>query len=371
MPSKQTEVHGVLELTERKEGFLRDAQRNYGVRPNDPRVRREMVQRHGLRGAEMIGGLGRTSGRHGQMELTRIETINERPADEYIDIKEIGELTPIDPREQIRFETPDGPLSMRVIDLLTPIGKGQRGLICAPPRTGKTILLHQMAAGVTANHPEIYMMVLLVDERPEEVTDMRRKVHGEVVASSNDKDYRSHVRITRLVIERAKRLVESGHHVLVLMDSLTRLGRAFNAYVGTSGRTMSGGLDIRAMEEPKGVFGAARNLEEGGSLTIIATALIDTGSRMDELIFNEFKGTGNMEIMLSRDLANRRLWPAIDLNMSGTRKEELLLGEKALKMSHRVRRTLTGRDPIKDMETLLESLGKYKSNSEWLANQAE
>ena len=371
MSLKQAEVHGVLELTESREGFLRDSKRDYQVRPDDVRVSRDLVRQYGLRGSESVGGLASPMGKRGARQLTRLDTINEKPADEYIEVHDIQELTPIDPAEQIHFEIPEGSLSMRVVDLLTPIGKGQRGLICAPPRTGKTILLQQMAAGITANHPEIYMMVLLVDERPEEVTDMRRKVHGEVVASCNDRDIASHVRITRLMIERAKRLVESGQDVLILLDSLTRLGRAFNAYVGTSGRTMSGGLDIRAMAEPKSVFGAARNIENGGALTIVATALIDTGSRMDELIFNEFKGTGNMEIVLSRELANRRLWPAIDLNLSGTRKEELLLSERALQMSHRIRRRLTGRNPIQDMETLLASLGKHKSNEDWLADQPD
>ena len=371
MSSGRTEVSGVLELTERGEGFLRDPKRNYEVRPDDPRVSRDLVRRHGLRGSESVHGLASRTGRKGPRQLTRIHTINEKPADHYLEVLDIRELTPIDPAEQIRFETPDGPLSMRVVDLLTPIGKGQRGLICASPRTGKTILLQQMAAGIAVNHPEIYVMVLLVDERPEEVTEMRRKIHGEVVASCNDRDVASHVRVTRLMIERAKRLVEGGRDVLILLDSLTRLGRAFNAYVGTSGRTMSGGLDIRAMEEPKSVFGAARNIENGGALTIMATALIDTGSRMDELIFNEFKGTGNMEIMLSRELADRRVWPAIDLNLSGTRKEELLLSERALRLSHRIRRTLAGRNPVQDMETLQQSLGRYQSNEEWLADQPD
>jgi transcription termination factor Rho len=366
-----SEVRGVLELTEQGDGHLRDPKRNYRIDGRDVFVGRDLVRKYALRGAEVIRGSASGDGRRGPRRLADIDTINDSPADEYIESPDIQDLTPIDPAEQIRFEIPGGSLSMRIIDLLTPIGKGQRGLICAPPRTGKTMLLQQMAAGTAANHPEIYMIVLLVDERPEEVTEMRRSVHGEVVASNNDQDIASHVRIARLVIERAKRLVESGQDVLVLMDSLTRLGRAFNAHVGSSGRTMSGGLDIRALVEPKAIFGAARNIEGGGSLTIVATALIDTGSRMDELIFNEFKGTGNMEIMLSRELANRRIWPAMDLNMSGTRKEELLLSEKALKMSHRIRRRLTGRDPIADMQTLLASLSEYPSNEEWLANRAE
>ena len=371
MPPQQAAAEGVLELSNRDGGFLRDPKKNYRVTPNDVRVSSKLIQKFGLRGAESICGASSARGKRGNAELAEIESINEMPAGEYLDVKGILDLTPVDPNERLRFETDGGPLTMRVIDLLMPIGKGQRGLICAPPRTGKTVLLQQMAAGISANHPEIYMMVLLVDERPEEVTEMRRTVHGEVVASSNDSDIKSHVRIARLMIERSKRLVECGRDVLILLDSLTRLGRAFNAFVSSSGRTMSGGLDIRAMLEPKAMFGAARNIEDGGSLTIVASALIETGSRMDELIFNEFKGTGNMEIMLTRELADRRIWPAINLNASGTRKEELLLTEKALKQSHRIRRALKGREPIQDMQTLLESLGKFPSNEEWLAHQAD
>ncbi len=371
MSSQLAAAEGVLELSNRDGGFLRDPKKNYRVTPRDVRVSSKLIQKFGLRGAESISGASSSRGKRGNAELAEIESINEMPAGEYLDVKGILDLTPVDPNERIQFETDGGPMTMRVIDLLMPIGKGQRGLICAPPRTGKTILLQQMATGISANHPEIYMMVLLVDERPEEVTEMRRTVQGEVVASSNDAEITSHVRIARLMIERCKRLVECGREVFILLDSLTRLGRAFNAFVSSSGRTMSGGLDIRAMLEPKAMFGAARNIEDGGSLTIVASALIDTGSRMDELIFNEFKGTGNMEIMLTRELADRRIWPAINLNASGTRKEELLLTEKALKQSHRIRRALKGREPIQDMQTLLESLGKFPSNKEWLAHQAD
>jgi transcription termination factor Rho len=306
----------------------------------------------------------------GRGSLSRAEdvvAINNLPVEKHFDTKPFEELVAIDPAVPVRFETPGGPLTMRVVDLLTPIGFGQRGLICAPPRTGKTILLQQMAAGMAANHPDVYMMLLLIDERPEEVTEMRRTVHGEVVYSSNDQDIESHVRIARLMSEKAKRMVESGQHVFMLLDSLTRVGRAFNASIRTSGRIMSGGLDIRALTEPKAIFGAARNVEHGGSLTIIASALIDTGSRMDEVIFNEFKGTGNMEIMLSREMANRRVWPAIDLNASGTRKEERLLSPQALAVSHKVRRSLLDRDPIRSMEQLTAVLAKYPSNAEFVA----
>jgi transcription termination factor Rho len=228
-----------------------------------------------------------------------------------------------------------------------------------------------MAAGVAANHPDIYMMVLLIDERPEEVTDMRRTVHGEVVASSNDENIASHVRIARLMIEKAKRLVEGGKDVVILLDSLTRLGRAFNASISGGRRIMSGGLDIRALTEPKSIFGAARNAEDGGSLTIIASCLIETGSRMDEVIFNEFKGTGNMEIMLCRELANRRIWPAIDLQRSGTRKEERLLTPEALEVSHQIRRTLVGKEPVRSMESLLDYMGKHPNNAAFVKQFAE
>jgi transcription termination factor Rho len=256
---------------------------------------------------------------------------------------------------------------MRVIDLLTPIGCGQRGLIAAPARTGKTTLLQQLAHGAATNHPDLQIIILLVDERPEEVTDMRRNAPGEVIASSNDKDAASHIRLTKLMISRAKRLVESGKDVLMLLDSLTRLGRAFNTSIRGAGRTMSGGLDVQALTEPKAIFGAARNLEEGGSLTIIATALIETGSRMDEVIFNEFKGTGNMEIMLSRELANRRVWPAIDINASGTRKEELLLTPEALEATHRIRRTLYRRSPEQAMTSLLDAMQRYPESEKFIA----
>jgi transcription termination factor Rho len=371
------EVIGTLEMTERGGGHLRDPRANYRVRPIDPFVPQELCARHRLRGGEaIVGTLGNAPAKknkkrqHRSPQVGEIHSINDRSPDEHLDITPFEELTPIDPQERIVFETADGSISMRVIDLMTPIGFGQRGLIVAPPRTGKTILLQQMAHGVATNHPDAYMMVLLIDERPEEVTDMRRNVHGEVVASSNDLDVASHVRIARLMIAKAKRMIESGMDVVVLLDSLTRLGRAFNAFGRGGGRIMSGGLDINALTEPKAIFGAARNIENGGSLTIIASALIDTGSRMDEVIFNEFKGTGNMEIMLSRDMANMRLWPAIDLPLSGTRKEELLLTPQALAVNHSIRRNLASRDPRRAMETLLEALGNHPDNEAFVASVA-
>ena len=247
------------------------------------------------------------------------------PPDEYTNVKTFDELTPINPEVWLQLEVGPEPLTTRVMDLLTPLGKGQRALIVAPPRTGKTILLQHISLGISTNYPDVKLIVLLIDERPEEVTDMQRAVNGEVVASSLDRDIESHVRLSQLVVERCKRLAEMGKDVVLLMDSITRLARAFNKWVGNTGRTMSGGVDIKAMDIPKKLFATARLFEEGGSLTIVGTALIDTGSRMDELIFQEFKGTGNMELVLDRKLADRRVWPAIDISQSGTRREELLL----------------------------------------------
>lgn len=361
---------GTFEPNGKAGGHLRSAEANYRRRKDDLAVRPEVCRALRLRGGETIVVRSRRDSGKRDLQVARaddIESINGQSVDDYLQTKPFEDLTAIDPQTQLRFETSDGSLSMRVVDLLTPIGLGQRGLLVAPPRTGKTVLMQQMAAGVAANHPDVYMMVLLIDERPEEVTDMRRTVHGEVVASCNDHDISSHVRIARLIIEKAKRLVECGRDVLILLDSLTRLGRAFNANIRGGGRIMSGGLDIRALTEPKAVFGAARNVENGGSLTIIASCLIETGSRMDEVIFNEFKGTGNMEIMLSRDMANRRLWPAIDLNGSGTRKEEILLTPEALQVSHHIRRTLIDKEAVRSMEILLDEMRKHPSNAEFIA----
>ena len=364
-------AEGTLELNERGFGFLRSAKRNYAIQPTDIFVPADIIRKFNLRGGEDIHGAAKPSNggknkKRGQLALAEIETITGRSPDDYIGLTEFKNLTVIDPRERIQFEIPDGPLSMRVVDLMTPIACGQRGLIAAPPRTGKTVLLQQMAAGLAVNHPDLYMMVLLIDERPEEVTDMRRTVHGEVVASSNDENVANHIRIARLMLEKAKRMVETGQHILILLDSLTRLGRAFNAGIRSSGRIMSGGIDINALAEPKSIFGAARNIEDGGSLTILASALIETGSRMDEVIFNEFKGTGNMEIMLTRELAALRVWPTMNLNQSGTRKEELILGKETAEKVYRIRRQIANMDFVKAMEKLLEVLGKYPNNPAFL-----
>ena len=353
-------VEGVLDLNERGVGFLRDPKRYFVVRPTDPYVPPEAVRKFALRGGEMLAGPVVPARRGDRaFRLERLEQINGVPIDDWEPPTPLQETTAIDPHEALQFDTPGGPLTMRVVDLFTPIGRGQRGLIVAPPRTGKTVLLQQMAHGIAENHPEIYMIVLLVDERPEEVTDMRRNVHGEVFASSNDMDVASHVRIARLVIDRARRMTELGQHIVVLLDSITRVARAFNSWVGSSGRTMTGGLDIRALQQPKQIFGAARNVEGGGSLTIIATALVETGSRADEFIFQEFKGTGNMELKLDRDIANLRIWPAMDLRQSGTRKEEKLLSPETLQKMYFIRRQIDDLPPVKKITTLLERMQPY------------
>jgi transcription termination factor Rho len=363
-------VVGVLELDPQGSGHLRAPQRHLNARPEDPVVATEAIRKFGLRGGELLEGPGTAVNGRGQrrVRLRRVEKIDGVAADDWLPPPRLEETTAIDPHTALRFSTPGGPLTMRIIDLFTPIGRGQRGLLVAPPRTGKTVLLQQMAHGIAENHPDIYMIVLLIDERPEEVTDMRRNVRGEVIASSNDQDIASHVRVARLVIERARRLAEQGHHIVILLDSITRLARAFNAAVGSSGRTMTGGLDIRALQEPKQIFGAARNVEEGGSLTIIATALIDTGSRADDFIFQEFKGTGNMELVLDRELANLRIWPAMNLRQSGTRKEEKLLAEDVLHKAYRLRRELDSMPPTKGMLALLERMGKHDSLEAYLAS---
>ncbi len=370
MSDSELEVQGMFEPNRNGGGSLRSPDRNYAVRPADVQVPTRLVTEHFLRGGEIIHGIAKAQdGKRGRpISLSVINTINGCQPGAWCEVPRFEDATVIDPRQRLHFETKDGPLSMRVIDLMMPIGFGQRALIVAAPRTGKTILLQQMAHGIAENFPDAYLMVLLIDERPEEVTEMRRTVRGEVVFSSNDQNTASHVRLVRLMMASAKRRVESGQDVVILLDSLTRLGRAFNAFIRHSGRIMSGGLDIRALEEPKAVFGAARNLENGGSLTIIATALIETGSRMDDVIFSEFKGTGNMEIMLDRSLANKRVWPAIDLQQSGTRKEELLLNEQELEASHGIRRTSAGRPADQVMESLLERLGKHPDNAGFVAS---
>lgn len=359
-------VQGLLELHPKGYGFLRDAKANYASQESDAFVSSTLIEKHKLREGVWMTGECVSGGRGQGPRLRSVDTIDGRTLEAYAEVKSFDELTPINPHEQIVLETGSTPITMRVMDLLTPIAKGQRALIVAPPRTGKTMLLQDIADSVAKNHPEIYLMVLLIDERPEEVTEMQRRVRGEVIASSLDRELESHIRVSQLVFERAKRMAEEGRDVFVLLDSITRTARAFNKW-SNSGRTGTGGLDIRAMDLPKKMFGNARQFEEGGSLTIAGTALIETGSRMDDAIFQEFKGTGNMELVLSRDLADRRIWPAIDITRSGTRREEKILSPEILEGVTLLRRSLISMSPVEAMEQLTRILAKYPSNAEFLA----
>jgi transcription termination factor Rho len=347
-------------------GFLRDTSTNFTRERTDPFVPGTMIEKYGLREGLLLSGLVQAQRRDQGPRLRELLDVEGLKPDDYLKVKPFDSLTPITPEEWLRLETGPLPLSTRVMDLLTPLGKGQRALLVAPPRTGKTVLTQHISNAIAQNYPYISLMVLLIDERPEEVTDMRRSVDGEVLASSLDCDVESHVRLAQLAIERCKRLAEMGKDVFLLMDSITRLARAFNKWVGNTGRTMSGGVDIKAMDIPKKLFATARAFEEGGSLTIVGTALIDTGSRMDELIFQEFKGTGNMELVLDRKLSDRRIWPAIDLEQSGTRREEKLLPPDTLHAATMLRRTLSSMHHIDAMEQLITKLGKYKSNEEFI-----
>lgn len=356
---------GLIEVSGKGFGFLRDPKRNYTQSPQDIFVTPEVVRKHALRDGLWIKGEIRRGSRGPQ--LFKLALINSEDPEKYRNLPVFEELTSINPLERIRLETVPDRYTTRVMDLMTPIGKGQRGLIVAPPRTGKTTLLQHIADAVVRNHPEMKLIILLVDERPEEVTEIRRTVpKGDIMASSNDSDIKSHTRIAQLAIERAKRLVEAGKDVFVLMDSLTRVGRAFNNAISGSGRTMSGGMDSRAMEIPRKLFAAARNTEEAGSLTIMATALIETGSKMDELIFQEFKGTGNMEMVLDRQISDQRIYPAIDIFKSGTRREELLLPVHDLEKINTIRRGLAGHRPPEAIERLLSFLKKFPTNSQML-----
>lgn len=347
-------------------GFLRDPGANFTRERSDPFVPGTMIEKYGLREGLLLHGMVQRHRKGQGPRLKELLDVDGLSPDDYVGTKTFDELTPINPEQWLQLETGAEPISTRVIDLLAPLGKGQRALIVAPPRTGKTMLLQHLSQAISQNYPEVAMMVLLIDERPEEVTDMRRSVIGEVFASSLDQDVESHVRLSQLTIERAKRLAEMGKDVFLLLDSITRLARAFNKWVGNTGRTMSGGVDIKAMDVPKKLFATARAFEEGGSLTIVGTALIDTGSRMDDLIFQEFKGTGNMELMLDRKLADRRIWPSIDLEQSGTRREEKLLPPETLHAATMLRRTLSSMHPIDAMEQLTTKLAKYKSNAEFI-----
>jgi len=357
---------GLLELHPNGYGFLRSPENNYSRERTDPFVPGTMIEKFGLRPGLIIHGMVQQARKQTGPRLREITNVDGMPADEYVNVKSFDQLTPINPNQWLPLETGAEPLTTRVMDLLTPLGKGQRALIVAPPRTGKTIMLQHISQGVAKNHPDLKLIVLLIDERPEEVTDMTRSVDGEVIASSLDQDVESHVRLSQLIIQRCKRLAEMGQDVFLLLDSITRLARAFNKWVGNTGRTMSGGVDIKAMDIPKKLFATARAFEEGGSLTVVGTALIDTGSRMDELIFQEFKGTGNMELVLDRKLADRRVWPSIDITQSGTRREELLLEPETLHAVTMLRRTLTSMHHVDAMEQLTKQLSRFESNKEFI-----
>ena len=357
---------GILEMHPNGYGFLRSSLKDYVRERSDPFVPGTMIDKYRLREGVMITGLVQPGRRQQGPRLKEITDVEGMPPDDYSKTKNFDELTAINPESWLQLETGQQPLSPRVMDLLTPLGKGQRALIVAPPRTGKTILLQQISHAITTNYPDVKLVMLLVDERPEEVTDMKRCVKGEVVASSLDNDVESHVRLSQLTIERCKRMAECGKDVFLLLDSITRMARAFNKWVGNTGRTMTGGVDIKAMDIPKKLFASARLFEEGGSLTIIGTALIDTGSRMDELIFQEFKGTGNMEMVLDRKLSDRRVWPSMDISQSGTRREEKLLDPDTLHAVTMLRRTLTSMHHVDAMEQLVTKLAKFKSNREFI-----
>jgi len=357
---------GLLELHPNGYGFLRSPNNNYSRERTDPFVPGTMIEKYGLRPGLMIHGMVQQARKQTGPRLREITDVDGLKAEEYVDVKTFDELTPINPEQFLKLEVGPEPLTTRVMDLLTPLGKGQRALIVAPPRTGKTVMLQHISQGVAQNHPDLKLIVLLIDERPEEVTDMRRNVDGEVVASSLDQDVESHVRLSQLILERCRRLAEMGKDVFLLLDSITRLARAFNKWVGNTGRTMSGGVDIKAMDIPKKLFATARAFEEGGSLTVVGTALIDTGSRMDDLIFQEFKGTGNMELVLDRKLADRRVWPSIDISQSGTRREELLLNPDTLHAVTMLRRTLTSMHHVDAMEQLTKQLSRFKTNDEFI-----
>ncbi|MFE4549218.1 transcription termination factor Rho [Streptomyces sp. NPDC056785] len=351
---------GVLDITPGGQGHLRTAGSCLPTSA-DVQVSAALIRRHGLRRGDTVEGV-----RGGSRALTEIERINGRAPGELHRRPHFRDLTPLHPRDRLRLEHPAAGLAGRLMDLVSPVGKGQRGLIVAPPKTGKTVLLQQIAAAVAGNHPECRLMVLLLDERPEEVTDMRRSVRGEVYASTFDQTPKQHIALAELVVERAKRLVEQGEDVVILMDSLTRLCRAHNNAAAAGGRTLSGGVDAAALHGPKKLFGAARLTEEGGSLTILATALVETGSRADDFFFEELKGTGNMELRLDRLTASRRVFPAVDVTPSGTRREELLLTEEELSAVHGLRRALGTRDPQAALETLLERLRATPDNAAFL-----
>ena len=365
-------AEGVLEILPDGYGFLRSPDYNYLPGPDDIYVSPSQIRKFDLKTGDTISGQVRPP-HEGEkyFALVKIEAVNFESPDEARNKILFDNLTPLYPQERLKLETARENVSARVMDLLTPVGKGQRGLIVSPPRAGKTMLLQNVANSITTNHPEVVLIVLLIDERPEEVTDMQRSVKGEVISSTFDEPAARHVQVAEMVIEKAKRLVEHKRDVVILLDSITRLARAYNTIVPPSGKVLSGGVDSNALQRPKRFFGSARNIEEGGSLTIIATALIDTGSRMDDVIFEEFKGTGNMEIILDRKLVDKRTFPAIDIQRSGTRKEELLIPKEDLTRIWILRKVLNPLSPVEAMELLIERLAKTTANSEFLAKMSQ
>jgi transcription termination factor Rho len=365
-PEQTEEVEGVLQFEGKGLGWLRDAKRSYLPQPFDVEVPRWLVERMHLQPGVLVKGLATV--RNMKRILSRVDQVEGTDPIAVARRTHFQNLTATDPTEKLLMETRPDEMVGRVLDLIAPIGLGARALITSPPKAGKTIMLQRIAQAITANRPDVHLMVLLVDERPEELTDMRRNVQGEVIGSSNDRPADEHIHAAEMAMDRAKRLVEGGKDVVILLDSITRLARAYNREIESSGRTLTGGVDSRALERPKRLFGAARKAEEGGSLTIIATALIDTGSRMDEVIFEEFKGTGNMEVVLSRQLAERRIFPAIDIAASGTRKEEKLFLPKEIEKIRKLRAALASLKPVEAMERLLKKLSEFDSNEEFLSS---
>jgi len=362
-------AEGVLEVLPEGFGFLRAPEHNYLAGPDDVYISPSQIRKFNLRSGDTLSGMIRPPKNEEKFfAMMRIDAINFDPPASAKERTNFDNLVPLYPTSMLKMERDPQELSTRIMDLMTPLGKGQRALIVAPPRTGKTVLLQNIANSITANHPEVFLIVLLIDERPEEVTDMERHVKGEVVSSTFDEPATRHVQVAEMVIEKAKRLVEHKKDVVILLDSITRLARAYNTVVPPSGKVLSGGVDSNALQRPKRFFGAARNIEDGGSLTIIATALIETGSRMDDVIFEEFKGTGNSEIVLDRKLSDKRVFPSMDIQKSGTRKEDLLIEAARLQKIWVLRKILSGSGPVESMELLLDRLSKTKTNDEFLAN---
>jgi transcription termination factor Rho len=362
-------AEGVLETMPDGYGFLRSPANNYLPGPDDIYVSPSQIRRFSLRKGDTVSGQVRApKDNEKYFALLKVDAVNNLDPEQAVERNLFDNLTPIYPDERFHLETADENLTLRVLDLMTPVGKGQRALIVSPPRAGKTTILQNYAHALAENHPDVILIVLLIDERPEEVTDMERSVHGEVISSTFDEPADRHVHVAEMVLAKAKRLVEAGHDVVVLLDSITRLARAYNTVTPHSGRVMTGGIDASTLQKPKRFFGAARNIEEGGSLSVIATALVDTGSKMDDIIFEEFKGTGNMECILDRRLVDRRTWPSIDVARSGTRKEELLLNEEEINKVRLIRKVLADMNGVEATEMMLSKMRKTKDNAEFLAN---